>query len=295
MYSYPHLYLIKAAPLQPPSSLPTTRPFPSALQPFVLFFPMPPCLPPPLSFPFICNPSHLHPPTPPASSQPLPARPPQVRIKGGVQADANYVVSDGSVKKDIATAKGSLDLIHKLRGVTHTYINDAAVEAEAAAEAERAADAQAARAAFGKDFNETAFHEEVSLKPKTVKGKETPHRFPDGMHYGFIAQVGLLIFPRRTRPRRTRPRRTTINSVPPYLSPTCLQEVEQVVPELVTTLPEGLKAVQYEKMTVLLTEVSCLGSHEMNTRVQATAGRGQRRRGAALSCLESASSPKCRL
>ena len=123
----------------------------------------------------------------------------EVRIQGGVQANANYVVSDGRVKANVEPLFGSLALVRRLRGVTHTYTTG--------------------------DVTAGGSNDETRRLPD---GRH--HGFPDGRHYGFIAQ-----------------------------------EVQAVVPELVSTLPEGLLAVQYEKLGVLLTEAT----KEMSSTIEA--------------------------
>lgn len=157
-----------------------------------------------------------------------------VRVDGAVTAHSNYVVSDATVKKEVIQATGALDLVKRLRGVTHRYRDDVPHrELRQMDEVDSNADPNAdpaGKTEMGKTGSE---HPDMDPKvdpeadPKSEgKGSEDKEekpvkmkRFPTGRHYGFIAQ-----------------------------------EVEEVVPELVKTLPEGLKAVQYEKLSVLLTE-----------------------------------------
>ena len=137
----------------------------------------------------------------------------KVRIKGGVTADANYVVSDARVKEHVEPVVHALERIQRMRGVTHTYRQEHdAATGETDAAGTEGVDADAANATGASNV-------------PPVRRAPLPH----GRHYGFLAQ-----------------------------------EIEAVVPELVATLPDGLKAVQYEKVVVLLTEAIKEVSHTMS-------------------------------
>ena len=132
-----------------------------------------------------------------------------VRVVGSVTGDANYVISDARVKKEVSPIIGALRTIKQIRGVMHKY--KGRVEQATAGQRDEADEKPAQNTTDSSDKTDT--EPRRPMEPTSTPG------YPAGRHYGFLAQ-----------------------------------ELEAVVPEIVHETPSGLKAVQYEKLTVLLTE-----------------------------------------